>query len=122
MTEEKKALIAVAVCLTGIVAGWLSLRGREAPAVVTRERMANLQTAIEQWTSAHGNPPTTLQELGLGVDEICDHAGSEFRYTVDSGGRIRLISYGADGKPGGALFRADTEVNFQVELQPGAAP
>ena len=65
MTQEKKALLVVAVCLVVIGIGFYLLRDREAPAVVTRERIRALQASIETWASEHGGKaPETLEALG----------------------------------------------------------
>ncbi|NNE90900.1 MAG: hypothetical protein HKN23_04575, partial [Verrucomicrobiales bacterium] len=41
-------------------------------------------------------------------------SGTVFLYDVADDGTVTLISYGVDGKPGGYMFRADTEFSFQI--------
>ncbi len=120
MTQEKKALLVVAACLVVIAFGFYRLRDREAPAVVTRERIRALQESIENWASEHGGKaPETLEAMGLDDEAIRDHAGNVFEYTVGEDGTVTLVSYGADGKPGGHMFHADTEVSFPLpETEP----
>ncbi len=117
MTQEKKALSIVAVCLVIIAAGIFLLRDREPPVVVTRERLAALQASIETWSAANGGRvPESLAALGLPGDATRDHAGHDFHYRVaDDGKTVTLVSYGADGKPGGSMFHADNEVTFTLE-------
>jgi hypothetical protein len=114
MSTEKKAIVVVVVCLVVMGAGLLFLRGREAPAVVTRERLAGVQAALEDWNRTHGELPGSLEELGLGDEAIRDHMGTVFEYTVAKDHTVTLTSYGTDGKPGGYMFRADSAVTFQV--------
>lgn len=116
MSQEKKALAIVAVCLVIIGAGIFLLRDREPPVVVTRERLAALQVSIESWSAANGGRlPESLEVLGLPGEAIRDHAGHLFDYRVaDDGKTVTLVSYGADGKPGGSMFHADNEVTFTL--------
>jgi len=114
MSTEKKALVMVAVCLFVMGVGLYLMRGREAPAVVTRERLAGLQTAIEEWHRNKGSLPESLEELGLDDESIRDHSGTVFEYTPEDDGTVTLISYGVDGKPGGYMFRSDSKVTFKL--------
>lgn len=116
MSTEKKAVVMVVVCVVVMGAGLYLLRDREAPAVVTRERLAELQTAIEAWHSDKGSLPASLEELGLDDDSIRDHSGTVFEYTTAEDGTVTLTSYGVDGKPGGYMFRSDSKVSFQVPV------
>ena len=47
MSQEKKAIIVIAVCLAVIGVGAWWLRDKEAPAVVTQQRLNALQVSIE---------------------------------------------------------------------------
>ena len=115
MSQEKKAIIVIAVCLAVIGVGAWWLRDKEAPAVVTQQRLNALQVSIEAWAAAHdGKAPESLDELGLPEEAISDHKGARFDYITSDDGTVKVISYGADGKPGGHAFHADTEVSFQL--------
>ncbi|MCB1062988.1 MAG: hypothetical protein KDN20_08720 [Verrucomicrobiae bacterium] len=119
MTQEKKALAVVALCVVIIGAGMLYLRDREPPVVVTRARLSALQTSIEEWAAVQGRLPKNLEELNLPDEAIHDHADKLFDFRVSEDGKtVTLSSYGVDGKPGGSMFRADNEVTFTIEGSP----
>ena len=115
MSTERKAIAIIAVCLIVMGIGLYFLRDREAPAKVNRERLSGLRLAIEEWTETHGSPPKSLEELGLSDEAISDRAGTVFNYVVSDDGAVTLISYGADGKPGGLVFHSDTKITFQAK-------
>lgn len=115
MTEEKKAISFVAVCVVVISAGLFFLRDRTPPAVEIDQRLDALQVAIQEWYAEKGSPPETLEELGLPEDEIIDIALKVFQYEVGEDGQtVTLRTYGADEKPGGKMFRADRERVFTL--------
>ena len=122
MTEEKKAITFVAVCVVVIVAGIFLMRDQTPPAVEIDQRMEALEVAIQEWYAEKGSPPETLQQLGLPEEEILDILKEEFQYLVsEDGTTVTLRTYGADGKPGGKMFRADRERVFSLgEDAPGA--
>lgn len=116
MSTEKKAVLILILCLLVMVVGWFLVGDKEAPAVVTRERLVELQSAIEEWSRANARLPESLEELGLADEAIRDVMGTIFEYSVAEGGTVTLTSYGADGKPGGLMFRSDHSVTFDVAV------
>lgn len=114
MTEEKKAISFVAVCLVVIAAGLFFLRDRTPPAVEIEEKLDAIQASIETWHAEKGAPPETLEQLGLPEEAIKDIALEVFQYSVGDDGTVTLRTYGADGKPGGKMFRADVERIFKL--------
>lgn len=81
------------------------------PATLTKERLDTLQTAVIEYADKHQALPTTLEDLGLAKEALIDHAGVPFVYQAE-GSKVVILSYGADGKPGGHSFRADKSVSF----------
>lgn len=116
MNKERRAIIFIVVCVAVLVAGLLLMGDRKAPAVLTRERLEALQASIEQWSREKGRLPETLDEMGLPDQATRDLLGTDFEYAVDGDGTVTLTSYGADGKPGGLMFRSDASISFRVDV------
>lgn len=116
MSNEKKAIAILLACLVVIGVGLFLAGDKDPPAELTRGRLSALQSSIEAWCGDHGRLPDSLEELGLASEAIRDHMGTVFDYTVTEDGRVTLTSYGADGKPGGHMFRADIKVTFEVSV------
>lgn len=115
MTEEKKVIIFISVCLVGIGAGIFFLQDKKPVSVEIEDKMAAIQVAIEEWYEKKGSPPDTLQELGLPEEEIQDIIKNVFQYSIsEDGTTVTLLTLGADAKPGGKMFRADKERTFTL--------
>ncbi|MEM9281297.1 MAG: hypothetical protein AAGA96_05680 [Verrucomicrobiota bacterium] len=115
MTEAKKTYIFIGVCVAFIIGGMIFLSDKKPVSVEIEDRMASLQVAIEAWHAEKGSPPATLQELGLPEEEILDIMKEPFQYKVsEDGSTVTLLTFGADRKPGGKMFRADKELIFTL--------
>ncbi|MEM7698566.1 MAG: hypothetical protein AAF236_09205 [Verrucomicrobiota bacterium] len=115
MTEAKKTILFVSICLAVIIAGVVFMQGRKPPSVEIVDRMAALQAAIEDWHAEKGAPPESLQVLGLPEEEIQDIVLKPFVYSVsEDGSTVTLSTLGADEKVGGKMFNADRELIFTL--------
>ncbi|MDF1851447.1 MAG: hypothetical protein P1U85_11480 [Verrucomicrobiales bacterium] len=115
MSEEKKTITFVTICLVLIGAGVFFLKDRKPPSVEIEDRMAAIQVAIEEWYAEKGSLPETLEELGLPEEETQDIIKKTFIYSVsDDGTTVTIGTLGADSKPGGKMFRADKELVFTL--------
>ena len=116
MTEAKKTYLFIAICVIVMIAGVIFLKGRKPPSVEIEDRMAALQTAIENWHAEKGSAPASLEELGLPEEEIQDIILKPFDYSVsEDGTTVTLSTLGADEKKGGKMFNADRELIFTLD-------
>ena len=107
----KKMIVVVVVLVALIIAGVVFLDGKEPPGRVTTARLAELQASISEYAKKHGAPPETLAELP-GENSPVDAWNQPLTYRVLGDGRVEIASLGADGKPGGHMFKADRIVTF----------
>ena len=115
MTEEKKVIIFISVCLLAIGGGAFFLHDKKPVSVEIDDRMAAIQVAIEEWHAEKGSPPDSLEELGLPEEEIQDIIKKVFQYSVsEDGTTVTILTLGADSKPGGKMFHADKERVFTL--------
>ena len=78
----------------------------------TRITMGRINEKVEIYMLRHKKPPGQGEGLGAvfdGEDPPTDGWGGEFRYITPGPGRMKydIISYGADGKEGGAGSNGD---------------
>ena len=115
MNKDKKfnlVLGGLVIAMVVIYFAFGSGRGKN-PALVTKERLDALQVEVEKWAEKNGGPPAQLSELQVEEDLLTDHMGVPFIYEVN-GSEVVITSYGADGKPGGFMFKADRKVMFDT--------
>jgi hypothetical protein len=97
-----------------VIAVLLILFGdRDNPMQKTRDRMQRLERAILSYVDDYNEAPESLAELKLPEEDLQDHLGEPFRYTVKEGS-VTLTSYGSDKKPGGFLFKRDRQTVFEL--------
>lgn len=85
----------------------------ESPKQLSLNRLENLKQEISTFVQQNGRAPTGLPELGLPEEQIQDHIGEPFIYTVENG-TIKVLSYGSDKKPGGSFFKRDFWVTIDL--------
>jgi general secretion pathway protein G len=109
----------VVITIIGILAGIVGVNVframREANVTSTKTQMTNIKNAIDQYMMANRRLPDSLEELVgppesrfLDSDEVpTDAWGNDFVYHRRTGRVYELMSYGADGLPGGQDEDAD---------------
>jgi general secretion pathway protein G len=105
-------LVAVLVSVTG--AQERIARADRTKMRETRETMRSLHLDLTTYQQVHGDYPAELKSLinsKLREEIPKDAWGRDFQYTSDEDD-FRLVSLGADGKPGGKL--ADADIVFTV--------
>jgi len=121
--------IMVVLIIIGIVMTFLGQKilgaGDKAKANLTKIRLQEIQQAIEQYRLEYNALPKSLFDLtscndqtGPGCippmteEQMVDAWDNELDFKLGNGGRTyTILSYGADGKPGGI------EVDFDVNLK-----
>lgn len=112
---ELMIVIAILATLIAVVAGNLSGKQEQAAYDTTKISIQKVSDGIVQYRSMKRQYPRSLQDLlnqpaiGLTADDLLDQWGNEFIYKKPgTNGRVfDLLSYGADGKPGGEGWDAD---------------
>lgn len=87
--------------------------GNESPKQISLNRLQNLEQEVAAFIETNKRAPTDLSELGLSQEELQDHLGEPFMYTVNEHS-ITLLSYGSDKKPGGKFFKQDYSVTIDL--------
>ena len=113
MTQGKKTVLVTSALLAfiTIVLVFFGDKG-PSPVVQTKNRIRGLETMVLKFAEKNGALPETLEDLGLPIEEISDHAGAPLVYEVN-GRKVTISSLGADGKAGGAAFNADKTHSFE---------
>ena len=112
MTQERRAITFILGLLAVMAAVYfLFLHDRTHPRQITDGRLQAVKQAVLEFANANRRLPESLQELEISMETIKDHAGVPFVYRHDAS-TVTLISYGADGKPGGVLFNKDQVLEF----------
>ena len=118
LLEIMVVLVIIGV-LAAIVAPRFIQRADEAKVTATRAQMSNIAQALKLYRLQHGRYPTTSEGLQALVtpgpngkhylDSVPKDAwGRDFVYLSPGvHGDFDLLSYGADGRPGGSGFDAD---------------
>jgi general secretion pathway protein G len=100
-----------------IAVGRLPQSSREAQEISAQAGCIEIKQAVLSYQVAHGAPPASLAVLGnadprngneawIDADRLLDPWHRPFVMSLENG-KIRVISYGADGKPGGTGLDAD---------------
>ncbi|MEO1237598.1 MAG: type II secretion system protein GspG [Planctomycetota bacterium] len=118
--------IMVVVVIIGLLAGAVALRvtGNVAQARQNRAKsdIATIVTAIETYRLNTARLPTNAQGLSvLPIDRGVDPWGRAYQYNVPgpAGEEFEVVSYGADGRPGGEDEDADVvSWDLAVEARP----
>jgi general secretion pathway protein G len=119
---EIMIVVGIIALIGGIVATTVFGESDRAKARLAVSQMQMIAAKIESFELDNGNPPQTLQDLvrqpsgaqgWLGPyareNDLRDPWNRPFEYRTpgQSGGKFDLISYGADGKPGGESWNRD---------------
>ncbi len=103
--------IIIVVAIIGIVLSFL-MKGifsgaQEAKAKLSKAMLEQLKGDLAVYQVSNNQFPQSLQEI-KGNEAVNDGFGNPIQYKVTDGGRgFELLSYGADGKPGGTGTSAD---------------
>ncbi len=103
--------IIIVVAIIGIVLSFL-MKGifsgaQEAKAKLSKAMLEQLKGDLAVYQVSNNQFPQSLQEI-KGNEAVNDGFGNPVQYKVTDGGRgFELLSYGADGKPGGTGTNAD---------------
>ncbi len=101
----------------------------EARVITARSQIMQIADALEYYKLKHKSYPSTAEGLevlteggegntGWTVDSIVDPWGNEYIYEYDpAGNTFDIISYGADGAPGGTGYNADIKYSERKEWQ-----
>ncbi|MCO5167004.1 MAG: type II secretion system protein GspG [Planctomycetes bacterium] len=108
---ELMAVVAIIGLLAGLVGIYVDARVRDAHVERARVDMQTITNAVRMFRLEQRRLPRDLAELYTGErrqleDEPLDPWGNPYVLEV-AGDRIEVISYGADGAPGGAGEDAD---------------
>ncbi len=115
LLEIMVVLIIIGV-MASIVAPRFIERADEAKVDSTRVQMKNIEQALKLYRLQHGSYPSSsdgLKALVSGTKHYMDALpkdawGGDFIYLAPGvHGDVDILSYGADGKPGGVGFDAD---------------
>jgi general secretion pathway protein G len=110
-------LMIASILLFAISSAGFSEATAEAQQVSAQARCIEIEQAAMAYQLAHGAPPSSLavlanpdpangNEAWIEADRLLDPWHRPFVMSVEAG-KIRVISYGADGKPGGTGLDAD---------------
>ena len=113
MSSEKKTMIVLGIAMIFIIIGGVTMWGKEHPSKITLRNLEALELAVKAYADEQGQLPKSLQDLPVDEALLHDHVGGEIQYMV-SEGRVELLSYGADLKPGGTFMKRDYSVTFDV--------
>lgn len=137
LTEMLVVLVIIGL-LAAIVGPRLFNRLDDAKVRTARLQMTSLQTSIDLFRLDMGRLPTSEEGLGalvrapedvgdwlgpyLARDVPSDPWGGTYLYETDaSAGSFRIVSYGADRRPGGAGVNADITMGALSDAPPDAA-
>ncbi|HNR36946.1 MAG TPA: type II secretion system major pseudopilin GspG [Candidatus Hydrogenedentes bacterium] len=93
----------------------------DASVAQAKSQIRSFKTALLAYRLKFNRFPTTAEGLGALIDnekgiKFLDAAsipkdpwGNEYQYSSDSAREFRVISYGADGRPGGSGYDADID-------------
>jgi len=87
----------------------------------TRRQMERLAPKIADYARTHGDLPRSLDRLGLPPQELRDGWDNDLRWE-NSDGSWQIISYGADGAPGGTGDDADIVHTIPIAARTADAP
>ncbi len=113
---EIMVVLVILGLLAALIAPRLIERAEEAKVKATRVQMKSIEEALKLYRLQHGAYPKTLAELAKPdangkryLDRVPKDAwGRDFVYLYPGvHGDYDLVSYGADGKPGGSGVNAD---------------
>ncbi|MEM8782382.1 MAG: type II secretion system protein GspG [Planctomycetota bacterium] len=106
--------VMVVVVIIGLLAGAVALKVTSNVAQARQNRaksdIATIVTAIETYRLNSARLPTNAQGLSvLAIESTTDPWGRDYQYNVPgpSGKDFEVVSYGADGQPGGEDEDAD---------------
>ncbi|MEM8736895.1 MAG: type II secretion system protein GspG [Planctomycetota bacterium] len=118
--------IMVVVVIIGLLAGAVALKvsGNVAQARQNRAKsdIATIVTAVETYRLNHARLPTNAQGLSVvSIESNTDPWGRGYQYNIPGpdGNDFEVVSYGADGRPGGEDEDADI---VSWALDTGARP
>ncbi|MEM8954825.1 MAG: type II secretion system protein GspG [Verrucomicrobiota bacterium] len=116
--STKNLVITLAGLGAVMAAGLWFARNLEAPGRLDREHLQETAELVIQYHLDHGAPPETLEELvekGYTKEPITDRLGNPIVYNLtNDNSTVELINLGADGEPGGHMFKADTPIRFDL--------
>lgn len=115
MSSEKKTMLVLGVAMLFLIIGGVAMWGKEHPSKITLRHLDTLEMAVKSYAQEEGKLPETLAELSVDPAVLLDHVGGAIQYSVNEG-RVELLSFGADLKPGGTFMKRDYSVEFDVEL------
>ncbi|MEM7145046.1 MAG: type II secretion system protein GspG [Verrucomicrobiota bacterium] len=114
----KNLIITLAALGLVVAAGLWFARNLEAPGRLDREHLHETAELIIQYHLDHGAPPDSLDQLvdkGYTEEPIADRLGNPIVYNLlNDNTTVELINLGADGQPGGHMFKADTPIRFDL--------
>jgi general secretion pathway protein G len=106
---ELMVVIAIIAILATIVGVNLFSNIDEANVATAQAQMKNFKTGIVAYKLKNKKMPTSLQDIAPFMDppEVPkDPWGNDYQFRTD-GSNFEIISYGADGAPGGSDYAAD---------------
>lgn len=112
-SKNLKPFLAIGVACLAIVVLLIFFGDAESPKQISLNRLNHLKQEISTFIEKNGRAPTALAELGLPDEQLEDHIGEPFIYTVTEKD-ITVLSYGSDKEPGGSFFKRDFFVTIDL--------
>ncbi|MCH6256299.1 hypothetical protein MLD52_07050 [Puniceicoccaceae bacterium K14] len=116
MSQEKKAVLVIGIIVFAIALTLVFFGDLQNPKQISRERLTNLEQSIISYIEENGRAPQQLSALGLPEEQLQDHLGEPFIYTVTED-TVTLLSYGSDKEKGGFFFKRDYSVEIDLPLK-----
>lgn len=121
LLEIMVVITIIGVVMGAVAVGVIPLLG-EAKVKTTKNIITTVETALKLYNVRHGKYPDTAQGIQILVSEKLvdkppkDGWQNDLVYTLESGSKYLITSYGADGAPGGDGDDADiTNVNMNEQ-------
>jgi len=117
LVELMVVISIIAILATIVTVSMIGVRD-DANVSAAQAQIVNLKTALTSYNLAFGHFPTTAEGLDalihnekrafLDAEEVpVDPWGKPYVYTSEGSRQFKIVTYGADGQPGGTSYEAD---------------
>lgn len=113
LPKNTKTVFGIGIPCLVIAVLLVLFRDIESPKQISLDRLENLKREVIAFIETNKRAPANLSELDLSPEQLQDHIGEPFKYTI-SDDTITLLSYGSDKEPGGSFFKRDFSVTIDL--------